>query len=76
MSLIGSLADALTACGHDMLLTRVGADRLDLAGQLVHTGRATGIVLVGQWHHHDPLNAMALRGVPRLVWRAPLPQQL
>lgn len=75
LSLLGSLADALTDHGYDMLVSRIDAADLTVAAQHINTGRAVGVILIGQWHQHEQLNALASQKIPLVVWGAELPQQ-
>ena len=76
LAMLGSLADALTEQGFDMLFSRIGTDELGAAAAPFDSGRAIGIILVGQWGRHEQLNQLAARQVPIVVWGAQLPNQL
>ncbi|MFC5513195.1 LacI family DNA-binding transcriptional regulator [Massilia jejuensis] len=76
LAMLGSLADALTERGFDMLFSRIGTDEIGLAAASYDSGRVIGIIMVGQWGRHQELNALAARKVPLVVWGAQLPQQL
>lgn len=76
LGMLGSIADALTEAGYDMLVSRIDEDSLYQVSGPYDSGRVMGIILIGQWHHHDYLNQLAARGVPLVVWGAQLQNQL
>jgi DNA-binding LacI/PurR family transcriptional regulator len=76
LAMLGSLADALTDKQYDLLLSRVDSDHLDNIASLYDSGRVGGIIMIGQWGHHDQLNELARRKLPFVAWGAQLPLQL
>ena len=76
LAMLGSLADALTEQGYDMLFSRISTDEFDAASAPFDSGRAIGIIMIGQWGRHAQLNDMAARQVPMVVWGAQLPNAL
>lgn len=75
LGLIGGIADALTDRGYNMLLSRIDANQPACIARNYEAGLAMGVILVGQGHHHDHLNAMVARGIPLVVWGAHLEDQ-
>jgi DNA-binding LacI/PurR family transcriptional regulator len=76
MSLLGSLADALTERGHDLLLSRVIPTDPEWLTNVVDSGRVDGVILIGQSDQSAVIDEVAKRFLPLVAWGANLPDQI
>jgi len=75
MTMLALLAEALTARGYSMLLSRVDQHCDGWIDQLVRSRHADGIIMLGQSHEHQSMDAAAREGWPMVVWGSHIPGQ-
>lgn len=68
LAILGRLADVLTERGYEMLLSRVPSNALKQIANAYTSGKALGIIMIGQWQGHGELNALQERNIPFAVW--------
>lgn len=73
LSILGNVADALDARGMSVMLTRLTQNRQHLLTDMVERRQVAGLIIIGQLTWHDHLNSLTQRGIPMVVWGAPLP---
>lgn len=69
-AMLGSLADALSERGYDLLLRRVLPDTDDWLDVFVRSGRADGVIVIGQSNQSAVLDRVAEHYHPLVVWGA------
>lgn len=74
LTMLGYIADELTRLGHYMLVSRISSDNLSAILEPFESGRAIGIIVIGQWKYHQQLNLM-VANKPIVVWGAKMPNQ-
>lgn len=74
MAMLGFLADALTDRGYDLLLSRVLPQGDDWLDSFVHSGRADGIIIIGQSDQGAVLDRTAQSYRSMVIWGAYAPE--
>lgn len=73
LTMLGHIADELTKFGYYMLVSHVSNDNLNSVLEAYDSGRAEGVIVIGQWKYHQQLNAIDNK--PVVVWGAKMPDQ-
>jgi len=74
LTMLGYIADELTKMGHYMLVSRVSANNVNDILEPYESGRAIGVIVIGQSHHHSQLDALVAEK-PVVVWGAKMADQ-
>lgn len=75
MTMLALLADELTERGHSMLLSKTSRHHEGWIEDLVRSGHADGVILVGQSLEHEAIDAAAREGYPVVAWGERIPGQ-
>lgn len=73
ITLLAHLADALTARGYDLLLSRVIPTDSDWLSRMTDSGRVDGVLIIGQSDQIETIEKVASRYAPLVVWGAAFP---
>lgn len=73
ITLLGHLADALTARGYDLLLSRVIPSDGDWLSRMTDSGRVDGVLVIGQSDQIETIERVARRYDPLVIWGACFP---
>ncbi|KKC27644.1 LacI family DNA-binding transcriptional regulator [Sphingomonas sp. SRS2] len=68
ITMLGQIADRVTARGYDLMLTRVVPTDDDWLDALVNSGRVDGVIVIGQSNQQAALKRVAARYQPIVVW--------
>lgn len=73
--MLGYLADAISARGHDLLLSRIIPSKAHWLDDYVGSGRVDGVIVIGQSDQSSELNRVGQQFKPLVVWGAKQPDQ-
>lgn len=68
ISMLGHLADGLTARGYDLVLSRVLPTDANWLDHIVSSGRIDGIVIIGQSDQSEVIERVGKSYLPMVVW--------
>jgi DNA-binding LacI/PurR family transcriptional regulator len=75
VEMLGHLAEAITQRGYGMFLQKVIPPMQDWLTNVIGSGRADGIIVIGQSTEHKTLQAVASGYLPLVVWGGHLKEQ-
>ncbi|VAV90015.1 hypothetical protein MNBD_ALPHA04-289 [hydrothermal vent metagenome] len=73
ITMLGHLADGLTARGYDLVLSRVLPTDASWLNRIVRSGRIDGMVIIGQSNQSEVIEQVGKSYVPMVVWGADVP---
>jgi len=75
IGVIGSVANALTEYGYDLLLVQTRKEDQSWSRQILGSGRADGLIIFSQPEHAEGIIHLAKLAAPFIVWASPEPNQ-